>query len=181
MSALIFVVGHIVPDWYRNLVPVTGGNPTPTWDINSQLSFMLSENITRAIISFSAPAANVFQGSQVVTIALARLMNEALAAYCRAYPGKFNFFAVVPLPYTTAAIAEAHYALDTLGAAGIILTSNFEGKYLGNTQFQSFFNAINQRSGKQIIFIHPSTPYIQCGGHLTEANPTVYPTGNLEF
>ena len=31
---------HAVPDWYRTLVPVTGGSPTPGWDVGTHLAFM---------------------------------------------------------------------------------------------------------------------------------------------
>ncbi|KAG6885876.1 hypothetical protein C0993_008395 [Termitomyces sp. T159_Od127] len=179
--SVIDVHTHVVPSWYKKLVPTTGGNPTPNWDVDTYLSFMASEGIAHSVFSFSAPVANVFQGSQVLTIALARLMNEQAAAYCRANPTKLSFYAVVPLPYTSAAIIEAHYALDVLGAAGIFLTSNFEGTYLGNAQFTPFFDAINKRGEKQIFYIHPGTPYIKVNGKLVEANPTPYPTGNIEF
>ncbi|KAG6836791.1 hypothetical protein H0H93_003212 [Arthromyces matolae] len=172
---------HIVPSWYQALVPVTGGNPTPSWDMSTYLSFMASEGIAHSIFSFSAPAANVYPGSEGLTIALARLMNEQAAAYVRANPGQLSFYAVVPLPYTAAAIIEATYALDVLGAAGIFLTSNFEGMYLGNAQFTPFFNAMNKRSGKQILYVHPGTPYVTVNNKLVEANPTPYPTGNIEF
>ncbi|KAG6833103.1 hypothetical protein H0H87_011514, partial [Tephrocybe sp. NHM501043] len=172
---------HVVPAWYKALVPVTGGNPTPDWDIDTYLSFMASEGIAHSVFSFSAPGANVFQGSQGLTVAMARLMNEQAAAYARAYPSKLSFYAVVPLPYTTEAIIEATYALDHLGAAGIFLTSNFEGVYLGNAQLKPFFDAMNKRSTKTIFYIHPSAPYVKVSNKLVEANPTPYPTGNIEF
>jgi len=180
-TSLIDVHTHVVPSWYKALVPVTGGNPTPDWSLSSQLSFMTSQGTGHAVLSFSAPGPNVFKGNKVLTVALSRLMNEQSAAYVRAFPDKFDFYAVVPLPYTSEAITEANYALDTLGAAGIILTSNVEGMYLGNPQFKQFFNAINNRGGRQIMFVHPSTPYLRCDGNLVEANPTTYPTGNIEF
>ncbi|KAG6915741.1 hypothetical protein DXG01_010038 [Tephrocybe rancida] len=180
-ASIIDVHTHVVPSWYKTLVPVTGGNPTPTWDLDTHLSFMASEGIAYSVFSFSAPGANVFQGSMSSTVALARLMNEQAAAYVRSNPKKLSFYAVVPLPYTAAAIVEANYALDHLGAAGIFLTSNFEGVYLGNTQLKPFFDAMNKRSGKTIFYIHPGTPYVKVGSELVEANPTPYATGNIEF
>jgi predicted TIM-barrel fold metal-dependent hydrolase len=170
-----------VPDWYRAIVPKTGGNPTPSWNISSHLDFMTSQGISRAVLAFSAPGANVYQGNQAATIALARLINEQTAAYARNYPNRFTFYAVVPLPYTHHAIVEAKYALETLGAAGIALYSNFEGHYLGDPSFTPFFAAINERKDSQIIYVHPTTPYIRVNGQLVEANPTIYPTGNIEF
>ena len=172
---------HIVPQWYQTLVPITGQNPTPSWDITTYLSFMASEGISHSVIGFSAPGPNVYQGNKKQTLALARLMNEQVAAYCRTNPEQLSFYAVVPLPYTAEAISEANYALDNLGAVGIVLTSNVEGLYLGNAQFTSFFDAINKREGRQILYIHPGTPYLNVGGTLYEANPTHYATGNIEF
>lgn len=172
---------HCVPDWYRMIVPKTGGNPTPAWNVTGHLDFMSSQGISRAVLAFSSPGANVHQGNQAATIALARLINEQSAAFVRAYPDRFAFYAVVPLPYTANAIAEATYALDTLGAAGIALYSNFEGRYLGDPAFKPFFEAMNARGGNQIIYVHPTTPYIRVNGSLVEANPTIYPTGNIEF
>ncbi|KAG6828229.1 hypothetical protein H0H92_008727, partial [Tricholoma furcatifolium] len=172
---------HVVPSWYRALVPTSGGNPTPTWDLPSYLAFMASEGIDYSVFSFSAPAANVFPGNELATVALARLMNEQAAAYARANPTQLSFYAVVPLPYVTEAIAEANYALDVLGAAGIFLTSNFESKYLGNSEFIPFFAAMNARKGPQILYVHPGTPYLNIDNQLIEANPTIYPTGRVEF
>ena len=91
---------------------------------------MASQGISHSVLAFSSPGANAYPGNEAATAALARLINEQSAAYARAYPSRFSFYAVVPLPYTQAAIAEAVYALDTLGAVGIALYSNFEGDML---------------------------------------------------
>jgi predicted TIM-barrel fold metal-dependent hydrolase len=178
---IIDVHAHCVPDWYRTLVPRTGGNPTPSWNLTSHLSFMASQGISQSIIAFSSPGANVYPGNTAATIALTRLINEQSATYARAFPSKFTFYAVVPLPYTKEAVKEAEYALDTLGATGIVLFSNFEGRYLGDVSFVPFFEAMNKRGKGQIIYIHPTTPYLRLNGSLIEANPTIYPTGNIEF
>lgn len=142
---------------------------------------MTSQSISRAVLAFSSPGANVYPGNQAATIALARLMNEQSAAYAKAYPHIFTFYAVVPLPYTKQAIVEAKYALNSLGAAGTALYSNFEGRYLGDAALTPFFEAMNARGGGQIIYVHPTTPHLRINGELVEANPTIYPTGNIEF
>jgi len=142
---------------------------------------MASQGISHAVVAFSSPGANVYPGNREATLALARLINEQSAAYARVYPKHFSFYAVAPLPYTQDAIAEAMYALETLGAAGIALYSNFEGRYLGDPAFKPFFQAMNARGADQIIYVHPTTPYLRVNGSLVEANPTTYPTGNIEF
>ncbi|KAF8884824.1 hypothetical protein BD779DRAFT_1612068 [Infundibulicybe gibba] len=180
-ASIIDVHAHVVPSWYKSLVPITGGNPTPNWTLDGHLAFMEAQGIKRSIIAFSAPGPNVFQGQKERTVALARLINEQAAAYCRSYPQRLSFYAVVPFPYTPEAIVEATYAIRTLGAAGIFLQSSTEGVYLGNPQLRPFFDFLNQFGGKQILYIHPSTPYVKSGNNLIEANPTQYPTGNIEF
>ncbi|CAN9117898.1 hypothetical protein CC77DRAFT_1063299 [Alternaria alternata] len=181
LTNIIDVHAHCVPDWFRTIAPTAGGNPTPSWNVTAHLDFMASQGISHSVLAFSSPGANVYPGNEAATAALARLINEQSAAYARAYPSRFSFYAVVPLPYTQAAIAEAVYALDTLGAAGIALYSNFEGRYVGDRTFMPFFEAMNARGSGQIIYIHPTTPYMRVNGSLVEANPTTYPTGNIEF
>ncbi|KAF9014208.1 hypothetical protein BDQ17DRAFT_1342277 [Cyathus striatus] len=178
---IVDVHTHVVPSWYQLLQPTTGGNPTPDWDLATYIAFMNQQGIERSILGFSAPGANVYQGNKIMTIALARLINEQSAAYCRKYPTRLDFYAVVPLPYTTEAIREAQYAINHLGAVGVVLFSNFEGTYLGDSTFKPFFQAINNLSSRQIIYVHPGTPYVKSGSKLIEANPTTYATGNIEF
>ncbi|KAH6857475.1 hypothetical protein BKA58DRAFT_414992 [Alternaria rosae] len=181
VTTIIDVHAHCVPDWYRAIAPTAGGNPTPFWNVSGHLNFMASQGISHAVVAFSSPGANAYPGNRGATIALARLINEQSAAYVQVYPNRFSFYGVVPLPYTQDAIAEAAYALDTLGAVGIALYSNFEGRYLGDPAFTPFFQAMNARGPDQIIYVHPTTPYLRVNGLLVEANPTTYPTGNIEF
>ena len=70
---------HAIPDFYYTLVPNTGGRPTPVWDVATHLQFMANNSISHAILSISMPGSNVFLGDQVLTVGLARLLNEWLA------------------------------------------------------------------------------------------------------
>ncbi|KAG9014886.1 hypothetical protein FRB94_009044 [Tulasnella sp. JGI-2019a] len=181
-SGSIDVHAHAVFPWYGLLVPKTGGETTPQWSVESHLQFMASENISHTILSPSAPGANVFLGSQAATIALARLLNINLAVLSAFYPDKFSWYAVVPLPYTTAAIAEATFALDTLGATGLILYSNYEGLYLGDPVLAPFFTYLQSHSKKTVVFVHPTEPVLRQNNGTTfvDCNPTSYPSGIAE-
>ncbi|KAJ2919817.1 hypothetical protein MD484_g579, partial [Candolleomyces efflorescens] len=178
---IVDVHTHAVPDWFKSMVPTTGGNPTPVWTIADHVTFMNNQGIDKAIIAVSAPGASVYPGQKGLTVALARLLNEQVALYCRAFPKRLGFYAVIPLPYTQEAIAEARYAINNLGAVGVVLLSNHETKYLGHADFKPFFQALNGLGGRQIVYVHPNTPYVKSGNTLIEANPTPYPTGNIEF
>ncbi len=59
-----------------------------------------------------------------------RRVNEVSAEIKKQYPGRFKFCAALPLPDVDAAIREAVYALDTLGADGVKLATNSRGQYL---------------------------------------------------
>ncbi|KAF8163694.1 hypothetical protein B0H34DRAFT_696470 [Crassisporium funariophilum] len=177
---IVDVHTHIVPSWYKDLVPTTGGNPTPLWTFEEHRSFMAAQGINRAIFSFSAPGPNVKLGNKKENVALARLINEQLAAYCKKNKN-YKFYAHVPFPYTSEAITEAKYAISKLGAIGIFLQSSVEGKYLGNPAFTPFFQAINSLGGRQILYIHPATPVMKIGKDWVEANPTQYVAGKIEF
>ncbi|KAF7855964.1 hypothetical protein EAF04_009920 [Stromatinia cepivora] len=173
---------HAVPDWYRQIVPTIAGQPTPFWSIETEFEFMKSLNITHRVISITTPGSTVYPGNREASVALARLLNEWQAALVRKYPKQFSFVATIPLPYTEESIVEATYTISKLNAVGIILLSNHEGFYLGNSTFQPFYQALNRLMNEShTVFIHPHTPYLRYNGVLIEANPTIYQPGLVEF
>ncbi|KAK5127903.1 hypothetical protein LTR85_005020 [Meristemomyces frigidus] len=174
---------HVVPPWYQAVVPFAGQVPTPNWTLEDHLGFMANYSIGHSVLSISAPGSVVYPGSEVKSVALARLLNEYLVALVRKVPAHFFFFAVTPLPYTDAAITEISYALGHLGAAGVGLLSNHEGYYLGNVMFKAFFTDLDARDiSKEVVFVHPNGPCLHAiNGSLIDANPTVYPEGIAEF
>ncbi|APA15956.1 hypothetical protein SS1G_09143 [Sclerotinia sclerotiorum 1980 UF-70] len=173
---------HAVPDWYRQIVPTIAGQPTPFWSIEAEFEFMKSLNITHRVLSITTPGSTVYSGDREASVALARLLNEWQAALVRTYPKQFSFVATIPLPYTEESIVEATYSISKLNAVGIILLSNHEGFYLGNSIFQPFYQTLNSLTNERhTIFVHPHTPYLRYNGVLIEANPTIYPPRQVEF
>jgi hypothetical protein len=79
-GSIVDVHAHVVPPWYRTLVPSTGQSPTPAWSLETHLSFMAGSGIKHGVLSIGTPGSVVFVGSQVKSAALARLLNEYLAA-----------------------------------------------------------------------------------------------------
>ncbi|KAF5371681.1 hypothetical protein D9758_003485 [Tetrapyrgos nigripes] len=192
-------------------IDVHTGSPTPTWNLTEWLDFMDDLGVGQTVFSFSTPGANIptFQGNETLTVAVARVMNEQLAALVRILPGSqsqsssplssipsphFKFYAILPLPYASSAIVEAKYAVSHLGASGFFLMSNFDDNYLGSEVLRPFLKALEDMGSKQVVIVHPTTPFLRvsgascgCGGHglaqevLVEANPTTYKTGIVEF
>ncbi|KAB5531275.1 hypothetical protein GE09DRAFT_1146520 [Coniochaeta sp. 2T2.1] len=174
---------HVVPDFFRRLVPDAAGIPTPSWKVSAHLQAMANFKVAHGYVSISLPGANAFPGNEVYTAGLARLLNEWMAELVRTYPGRFSFFAVMPLPYTKSAIIELKHALGSLNARGVGLLTNHEGIYPGNPSLKLFFSALNDtKGGPHVVFVHPAIPYLRgSNGSLIEANPTVYPSGLVEF
>ncbi|KAK5709064.1 hypothetical protein LTR17_020127 [Elasticomyces elasticus] len=182
-ASRVDVHAHIIPPWYRAIVPTTGQSPTPNWTLETHLSFMVNNSIGHSVLSVSSPGSVVYPGSEAKSAALARLLNEYQAAIVRKLPKLFSFYAVTPLPYTQAAIVETIYAREKLGAAGTGLLANHEGYYLGNHAFTPLFANLNRSRGSaKAIFVHPTGPCLHtANSSLIDANPTLYPEGLVEF
>ena len=79
-GSIVDVHAHVVPPWYRSLVPSTGQSPTPAWSLETHLGFMAGAGIKHGVLSIGTPGSVVWPGSRVKSAALARLLNEYLAA-----------------------------------------------------------------------------------------------------
>jgi len=161
------------------LVPTTGGSPTPSWNAHDHFAFMASNGIKHGVMSISAPGTGVYDVvggySEHAAAALARLLNEYLAALAGAYPEYLSFYAVMPLPYSERAFKEATYALECLGASGMGVLSNHEGKYIGNPAITPFFARLNGRNAsKTVVSVHPNEPVLNLNGTFISADPSLY-------
>ncbi|KAJ7459903.1 hypothetical protein FB451DRAFT_1182182 [Mycena latifolia] len=149
---------HFAPKWYGDIRQ----DPTESTPFPGRVFARITAHAIRSV--FSVPNPNIFLGDENATRAIARLLNEHMAVLARILPRRFSFFATTPLPYVHGA------ALESLGALGVALTSNHEGRYLGDTLFSSFFSAMEER--RSIIFVHPNEPLLEVNQTLVKANPT---------
>lgn len=86
---------------------------------------------------------------------LCRLANEELAELVAAHPERFvGFAAQVSLNNVEHAVREAHYAVRELGAVGIQLFTNVEGRPLDDPEFAPIFAAMAELD--RAIWLHPA-------------------------
>ena len=79
--------------------------------------------------------------------------NEWLEPVDEKQYGRLMFAAVLPLPCVDGAIEETTYAIDTLGAVGVKVVTNSNGRYLGDPSFDPLMEELNRRNA--LVIIHP--------------------------
>ena len=152
-QGVIDVHSHIITPEFVSALDKEGrlldeGFPLPKWDAEAQLKWMDEAGITTSVLTMAAP--------QPTSAKVVRTTNEAAAKLKREHPDRFRFCAALPLPDVKAAIEEARYALDELGADGIKLATNVGGQYLGAPELDTLFSFLNER--KAVIILHPHRP-----------------------
>lgn len=156
MSHRIDVHNHIIPPIYRQRMDehglTAGGLPAPSWSEELQSAALDRLDIATAVVSVSTPG--VHFGDDAAARQLGREVNEFAADLAARHSGRFAFFATLTLPDVEGSLEEAAYALDVLGARGVILLANVDGRYLGDPAFDPLLAELNRREAT--IFVHPS-------------------------
>ncbi|WP_298283515.1 amidohydrolase family protein [Novosphingobium sp.] len=158
---------HFLPKVYvdavglETLASVMPNRRAPEWSETGALAMMDARGIAKGVISISSgpvipDAPNVL-----------RKCNDEGAAIGVRHKGRFGLFASLPLPDIDASLKELAYALDTLKAEGVILFTNYGGKYLGDPAFRPLLEELNRRSG--VAFLHPNEPNYHLVGQPPES------------
>jgi len=153
---IIDVHHHIMPPFYihehrRDQLKV-GPGITQIFEWTPQLSIerMDANGVATSILSLSTPGTwfgEVEEGRR-----LSREVNEYAAKLSSDYPGRFGFFAAIPLADVDGSLKEIEYAFDTLKADGIGIMTSYSSLPPGMPQFQPVFNELNRR--KAVVFMH---------------------------
>lgn len=152
---------HIVPPAYVAWLASAGmrdagGRDLPAWSVDDALALMERHDVATAVVSVSTPGVHLRPGAEhhAVARAKARELNEFAARLTRDHPGRFGFFATLPVLDVAGALEELAYAFDTLRASGVILLANVHGRYLGAAEDEPLFAELERRS--VVVFVHPS-------------------------
>ena len=161
-AQMVDVHTHIIIPEYVEMLKAHGAEleetfPLPTWDVERHSAFMDSVGIRIAVLTMPSP--QPFYGNARESAKCIRRVNEVSARVKQDYPDRFWFCAALPLPDVNAAIREAIYALDTLGANGVKLATNSRGQYLGDKELDPLMEVLNERHAVIIIHPHRPTPY----------------------
>ncbi|KAL2841854.1 hypothetical protein BJY01DRAFT_236216 [Aspergillus pseudoustus] len=167
LHAKIDVHAHFVPPCWRDALLAHGlehpdGMPAiPHWDLESHLELMDSMNIEKSYLSITSPGIHLVADNNVLARKLARECNMYAYNLKQNAPGRFGSFASLPLPDLKGSIEELDYVTDTLNADGVVLQTNYFGRYLGDDYFHPIFEELDRR--RMVVFIHPTTPCVAPG------------------
>jgi predicted TIM-barrel fold metal-dependent hydrolase len=165
---------HVAPPrWVAELASKNLATPDITgWSVARTLDDMEKAGVATSVLSVTTPAVSF--APPEVAIRIARESNEWVAGLRRDYPGRFGFFAMLPLQDIDGGLREMEYALDTLGADGIGLMTSYGDKWLGHASFAPIMNELNRR--KAVLYTHPTLANC-CKNLLPDVSPTVVEYG----
>ncbi|MEU8800423.1 amidohydrolase family protein [Spirillospora sp. NPDC048819] len=151
---------HAVPPKMRQwaveqgIIPPTGGPSWAQWTLPDTLATMEANGIAVGVASAPVPA-EIFADRKVAESGV-HVCNESLAELARDHPTRFGFFANVAMLHPDLALKQVAYALDELGADGVLLNTSAGGRYLGDPVFAPLLAELDRRGA--VAFTHPFSP-----------------------
>jgi predicted TIM-barrel fold metal-dependent hydrolase len=123
------------------------------WDLDATLSMMDKLGIETSVVSPALPVDRYLDDNQHRESL--RVAYQATVDLIKAHPGRFAFFAKLPLDNLAVASWSLRHGIDELGALGVFaFTHDSKGTYLGDPAFDRVFAELNER--KAVVNIHPT-------------------------
>jgi len=143
------------PGWVTELRARGQIDPLITsWTPQRSLADMDRAGIASSVLSITTPGI-FFVGMDAATgRRVARESNEYAARLAADNPGRFGFFAALPLLDSEGSLREIAYALDVLKADGIGLITSYGDKWLGDPAFFPVMEELDRR--KAVVYTHPT-------------------------
>jgi predicted TIM-barrel fold metal-dependent hydrolase len=161
----IDIFPHIFPkSYFDKLVATAPAGAIRRWthipvlfDLEARLRMMEEFGPDyQQILTLSMPAIE-FVGPPDKSPDFARLANDGMAEIVAQHPNRFPaFVASVSMNNVTAALAEIKRSVETLGAKGIQIMTNVNGRPLDDPEFAPIFEALH--SYDLPIWMHPTRP-----------------------
>src|SRR5487761_292536 len=126
------------------------------YDLDARLRMMKEFGDYQQILTLSMPAIE-FVAPAASSPELARLANDGMHDICAKHPNEFpGFVASVPMNNVKASLDEMTRAIEKLGARGIQIFTNVNGRPLDDPEFLPIFEKM---AGYDLpIWMHPTRP-----------------------
>lgn len=124
------------------------------YDLDARLRMMEEFGEYRQILTLSLPAIEFLAGPDA-SPELARIANDGMAEICSRHPDRFpGFVASLPMNNVPGALAEMRRAVEALGARGVQVFTNVNGRPLDEPDFAPIFERMNAYDLP--IWMHPT-------------------------
>lgn len=144
---------HLVPPAYLAAAGEEATDQLRRWSVQGTLDDMDQAGVATAMLS--VPAAGLWPRDIAANRRTARACNLFMASMAADYPGRFGFFATLPLTDIEGSLAEAAHALDVLKADGVGLFTSYRDRWLGDAAFNPVFAELDHR--RAVVYAHPTT------------------------
>jgi predicted TIM-barrel fold metal-dependent hydrolase len=125
------------------------------WDLDARIRMMKRFPGYRQVLTLSLPAIEFLAGPEDAP-ALARIANDGMAEICARHPDLFPaFVASLPMNNVPAALAEMDRAIGSLGARGVQIFTNVNGRPLDEPEFYPLFERMTVKHDLP-IWVHPT-------------------------
>jgi uncharacterized protein len=162
----IDIYNHVLPLPYLELIKQRYNDPGMVkrlsgarilWDMEARIEMLKKWPELQQILTLANPPPEVLCGPED-SPAAARLANDGLEGICSKYPQQFPaFVATLPMNNVPAALQEMDRAIGELGARGVEIKTNVNGRPLDDPEFFPVFErAANHH--KVPIWMHPIRP-----------------------
>jgi predicted TIM-barrel fold metal-dependent hydrolase len=125
------------------------------WDLDARIRMMKRFPGYQQVLTLSLPAIEFLAGPQEAP-ALARIANDGMAEICAKHPDLFPaFVASLPINNVPAALVEMDRAIGQLGAKGVQIFTNVNGRPLDEPEFHPLFERMVVAHDLP-IWVHPT-------------------------
>ena len=109
------------------------------WDMEARVEMLNTWPEVQQVITCAVPSPEMLGGPDE-SPGFARVANEGMAEICRQWPDKFPaFVASLPMNNPSAALKEMDYAIEKLGAKGVQIMTNVNGRPLDEPEIFQIF------------------------------------------
>ncbi|MDQ6618315.1 MAG: amidohydrolase [Pseudomonadota bacterium] len=163
----IDIYNHVLPPAYFELVKAHSKDAglvkrlaslRMLWDMEARAA-MLVEKFPDVVqvLTLSAPAPEMLGGPEK-SLEFARVANDGMAEICKRWPEQFPVFvASLPMNNVSAALNEMDRAIGDLGARGVQILTNVNGRPLDDPEFFPIFERISTKHDLP-VWMHPFRP-----------------------
>src|SRR5262245_61333968 len=123
-------------------------------DLAYREEVLAQHGIDRQLLTFTTPGVHIEPPDRAT--ALARMVNDALAAAVARPGGQFAALATLPLNDPQASVAELERAMRVLELPGAMLFSNVDGVALSDPRYWPLYERADELGA--VLVIHPTHP-----------------------